>query len=222
MALPPSLAPWIPVLVALIAAAVSLFGVFLSGRLALSRERETLAHKDSREREEKRILNERHAAYLAGVVAGPLENLSSACEAVAFDHGREDESGYTYSTTETPTFDPEKYQVEWSVLPGSLMFSLLDLPHKIRQAHTIIDGSAEHSTPPDFPEFFEQRRYQFAKIGIESAHIAAELRRYAGIDPRPENPEWNSIEQMEGVIAEIERRWAAPETLPFLPPVTAN
>lgn len=150
---PPSwLVPWIPLISALVAVSGTLVGVYLGGRLAHGREREAQAHRESREREAQKLKDERDTAYLVGLVVGALEHFSEACEAVAFDDGHEDQDGYTRTRTDRPTFEREKFQVEWTVLPSELMFAVLDLPHRIREAERIIDGGSEHATPPDFPE----------------------------------------------------------------------
>ena len=188
---------WLPLIGAVIGATVGLVGVAIGQWMTYWRERKLQRHKDAKD-----------TAHLIALVAGALERFSEGCEAVAFDDGSHDEHGYLRSTKPEPLFEPDKLQVEWKALPPELMFHVLDLPYRAEAAERIIEGASEHAAmPPDFEEFFEQRQYQYAVLGADAARLAARLRSHAGMPARPENPHWNSIEQMDFVAKKYERQW---------------
>ncbi|QWP78709.1 hypothetical protein J5226_10070 [Lysobacter sp. K5869] len=210
---------WMPVIVAVVTVLGSFLGAYLASRWTRNRELEAQTNKAAHDKAEKAKKDASDAAYLAGLVAGELERFSSACEAVAFDNGVEDHEGYTHTTKPTPTFDRKQFDVVWSVLPPVLMFDVLHLPNRIHEADQRIEGAAEHDDPPDYPAFFERRKFEYAGLGIEAARFAAELRSFAQIAPRPANPDWDSVEKMTELRAAILTRWATPTPFPFdLPP----
>lgn len=189
--------PWLPLVGAVVGATVGLVGVAIGQWMTYWRERKFQRQKEARD-----------TAHLVALVAGALERFSEGCEAVALDDGSCDSQGYRRTTRPIPLFEPDKLQVEWKALPPDLMFHILDLPYRAEAADRVIEGASEHAAmPPDFEEFFEQRQYQYAALSIDAAQLAARLRKHAGVPARPENPHWNSMEQMELLIESQERRW---------------
>lgn len=215
---------WMPVIVALVTVLGSFLGAYLASRLTRNRELEAQANRAAHDKAEKAKKNASDAAYLAGLVAGELERFSSVCEAVAFDEGEEDQEGHTHTTKPKPTFDRRQFDVVWSVLPPVLMFDVLHLPNRIYESDQRIEGAAEYDDPPDYPAFFERRQFEYAGLGIEAARLAAELRSFAKIAPRPADLDWDSVEKMTELRAAILKRWATPMPFPleFPPPPAAR
>lgn len=211
----PSYTPWIAVagvlLAALIAALSGVVGVALGAALTLLREVLMQRRKDQKD-----------VAHLVGLVAGALERFSSACDDVAHDEGEyvypPDEEPYRVDRTKDPEFSVDKLDVEWKALPADLMFKILDLPYRIDEAKRFIEGASEHAAfPPDFEEYYEQRRYRYAVLGADAGRLAASLRRYAKVPPREHNPHWDAIKLMDDIRDTIEKRWAEPVDNSWLP-----
>lgn len=83
------------------------------------------------------------------------------------------------------------------------MFDILDLPYQIEFSNSVISAASNYSdSPPDFDMNFEERRLQYAKLGLHAAEIADRIRLVAKQKPRPNTYEWDPIAKFS---AEIER-----------------
>lgn len=174
-----------------------LVGVILGAVLTVAREWWSQRVKDSKD-----------AAFLAVQVVGQLDRFVAGCASVVSDdglsEGRPDEQGYRRTQVTPPKFEPENFKVEWKSLPLELMFGVLDLPYKIGAANHSIEGAYEYqATPPDFEEFFEERQYQYALLGIEAARLSTALRHHAKLPLRVAK-EWDPVGYMLQEKSKIE------------------
>ncbi|UJB19198.1 MULTISPECIES: hypothetical protein [Lysobacter] len=200
----PSYTPWIAFFGAVIG---SLGGVLLASLLTRGRDKAAQAEQDRRD-----------SAHLVGLVVPMLERFCQGCDAVAHDEGEYEgppgEQTELAPQATTPDFVIDALKVEWKALPADLMFDVLALPGRVDQANRIIAGAAHHDDGPDYSDFFNQRRYQYAVLGIDAAHLAARLRSHAGIASAEANLDWDAPKEMEAVKRLIEKRWATPARFP--------
>jgi len=185
---------------------IGISGVFLGSILTLLRE--YINEHRSRERE---------ARYLAVRVTCMLERLISDCHHVAWDYGLPDQDGYHQAKTNLPNLNFDSLDGNWQSLPFELMYELLDFPSDIESAKEFIDATYEHATEPDYPEVFEERQYQFSKIGLKAHELSKSL-RYRFSMPAREYGEWGPIESLKKTVATIEdRREKARSLIPSEP-----
>ncbi|WP_124982961.1 hypothetical protein [Ralstonia solanacearum] len=127
--------------------------------------------------------------YFAIQVSHLLDQYVIGCADVVGDdglfHGRTDEDGCRQRQTAAPIFEPDRLRVEWMSLPIDVMNDVLSLPFKASQVVNFVNGIAEFSMPPDYSEFFEERQYQYARLGIEAASLANKLRDHANVRSQP-------------------------------------
>lgn len=140
---------------------------------------------------------------LAIQVAAQLEKFAADCASVAGDDGEENEHGLTHTSVASPKFDVKAHDVEWKVVPPDLLLKILDLPYQAELADGAISAAAEFADPPDYWEYFEERQYQYAGLGIDAAGLAAELRRVAKIQGRPKGT-WDPVAAMKDKRTAIE------------------
>ncbi|WP_310631486.1 hypothetical protein [Paraburkholderia sp.] len=150
--------------------------------------------------------------YLVIQVARQLEKFGSICDDVSRDdgtyHGNYNEHGVAEVQVSLPEFSPDKLDVEWKSLGAGLMNKVLfEFPTRIENANGRIDNWGEHATPPDYWEFFEERRYQYARLGIAAFYLSAELRSSAGLAARPSlNDGYDPLEYMRELVSITELR----------------
>ena len=150
-------------------------------------------------------------AYLAAIVGGALDTFISGCSEIVGDNGQVDRDGYSHPRSIYPTFDPLKLDVEWRSIPPDLLFDIQDLPYQVLFAEGAINDASEYAaTPPDYEEFFEERQFQFARLGMHCIAIANRLRAHAKLSPRPKAYQWEPNEYFQKKIDEIEARRARP------------
>ena len=156
-----------------------------------------------------RTKNQKDVEYLCIHVTCMLDRFVEGCSAVVGDNGlcqgQPDKDGYSKIQVSTPFFNPDKLEVEWKSLPTKMMYRVLNFPLDIENANSLIDSTFEEAaTPPDYSEGFEERQYQYAKLGIKANELATAL-RILGKLPLKEIGGWDSIQFMEDNKRKIEK-----------------
>ena len=192
-------AAWLPLL-------QTLAGGVLAGGVALYVNHRS--HKNALEREEKsaaeRLRNERQAAeekfarerfFIATELIFLLEQFAEGCARVASDTGE-------YNHADQPEIEPAvNYPLldltdvsgDWRVLPRLLMYRIRELPVLQNEAQRTIVSVGEHYDPPYHSDFFRERHYQFARLGVKSVILAMRLRRFVGLpETRLRATQWSA------------------------------
>lgn len=148
----------------------------------------------------------RNAQYLAIRVACTLNKYVNDCAQAVSDDGTcmgqpANADGTHSPQKKTPTSPLYPEDVDWKSIDSSLMFSLLSLPNEAESADRSIDAVSEHADPPDYEEFFEERRYQYACLGLKALDLEKRIRIKYGI-PLELITQWNPYDYfMNGKIA---------------------
>lgn len=160
----------------IVSAASGLGGVWLGAELTSRRElrRETDQYA-------------KDVTYLAIIVSAHLQRFVDGCVSVVDDDGTSygqpaGEDGYHEATVATPTFEPLTLAVNWRVLPPRLMDEIMTLPYHIESLNRHIAGVGEFDDPPDFSEYFWERRHGYVTLGLRVSTLADLLRQHAGLD----------------------------------------
>lgn len=155
---------------------------------------------ERREEKKEMVRVAKESIYIAILLTAHLDKVVTSCLQVAFDNGTSNQDGRpagedreTYqATTSTPVFNPLEIETDWRVLPTELMQGVLELPHKIERLNNRHDSIAKYEGPPDYGDYFEMRQYDYARLGLETAKLMADLRKHAGIPLRKiEEGEWS-------------------------------
>jgi hypothetical protein len=77
------------------------------------------------------------------------------------------------------------------------MYQILNFPVDIGQANSIITSVYDHvAFPPDYEEGFEERKYQYSKLGLTAFEINNKLRILGNL-PIKNFGEWDSPGKMK-------------------------
>uniref|UniRef100_UPI00300CF65F hypothetical protein n=1 Tax=Enterobacter cloacae complex sp. TaxID=2027919 RepID=UPI00300CF65F len=109
-----------------------------------------------------------------------LEQFAEGCARVATDTGHNDAQGFTRSNVTTPDIDFSVVSGDWRVLPPRLMYAIREIPILQKGADRLILATEEHDDPPDYFRTFEERRYQYTRLGLRAIIQARRLRKNAG------------------------------------------
>lgn len=143
--------------------------------------RELYAEKRSKKKE---------AEYLAIRMVCIFESFMEGCASVVGD------DGYSSIQVTVPQLDVQLSDVNWKSLPPELMYEILYFPSLIKDAEGFIDGTFDHAaTPPEYSEGFEERQYQYSKLGIMASELATKLREKYKI-PKRHISSWDVVEYM--------------------------
>lgn len=74
--------------------------------------------------------------------------------------------------------------LDWKTMDAALMYRVLTLPGEIAAAESTIAAYAEHSGPPDHDEVWEERKFQYGRVGLYAMDLAADLRSRYGLEPK--------------------------------------
>lgn len=141
-----------------------------------------------------------------------LEEFARKCEEVARDYGQpQGEQGEYEAEVKCPDiFDYSLIKGNWKALKPELIYRICNLPVMHREARHQLSWAGECATPPDFSEYFEVRRYEYALLGLEAATLATDLRRQSKF-PEGNLDCWiipSMIKERDCVVAERKKREA--------------
>ena len=173
-------------------ALIGLFGVLVGA--AISSFKDWWLHKASKSDS---------GRYLSALLISKLDKLSIDCSHLAGDSGEEGEDGYYYAEHEKPAFTLPSEHADWTSLTPHVQLAALNLPYRLESIADTVRHEFLNDSPPDFPSAFQQRRYLYAKLGIEVSRLSDELRRSFNF-PRSNAYEWNPVPYLEETIREID------------------
>jgi hypothetical protein len=94
------------------------------------------------------------------------------------------------------------------------MYRVLSLPGEMDIADKKIAFEAEFSFSPDGFEYFEERQYQYACLGLSALRLARDLRNTYSIQPR-DFGDWNPEAQLQEKKDRIDERRKKRKTQPI-------
>ncbi|MGI8568578.1 MAG: hypothetical protein ACR2KT_05665 [Methylocella sp.] len=168
----------------------------------------------------KETLSERkHARYLAIRVVCILDKFVEGCVDVVNDdglrEGQRDADGFLDPQVNLPDSPSFPTDVDWRSIKHDVMYRVLSLPRDVEIAKRSISHSSEFSDPPDFKEFFEDRQYQYACLGLTAAKLARDLRNTYSIPDR-DFGHWNPVKNLRDKKDTIEQQRHARESQPSI------
>ena len=117
--------------------------------------------------------------------------------------GQRTAEGHLQAQVSHPKDLPLPEDVDWRSIDRGLMYKIMIFPSRIRSENRSISFAAEISYPPDFEEYFEERQYRYACLGLDAAALTQELRTTYGIPPR-EQGSWDPVAYLADEKAKIE------------------
>lgn len=150
----------------------------------------------------------RAAHYLAVRVVCVLDQYVERCAEVVSDDGlsfgQRNPDGCLEPQVPLPGPPMFPDDVDWKNISHDLMYRMLSMPADVEAADKGIDFVWNVvASPPDYDEFFEERNYQYGRIGLKASALANELREAYRI-PQRELGDWNPLEKLSEAIKEAE------------------
>ena len=152
--------------------------------------------------------NRRQARYLAIRIVCLLDEFLDECTNVVSDDGlssgQRNADGCLEAQVSQPKSLPLPDDVDWRSIDHGLMYEILALPSRIERDNRSISFAGEHAFAPDYREFFEERQYRYACLGLDVAAIIQSLRSTYGI-PEQEMGEWDPVGYLAKEKVKIEK-----------------
>lgn len=155
---------------------------------------------------------EKSAHYLAIRIVISLRQYIYKCWLVAVDDGlclgERDSDGCLSPQAQDPGPISFPEDIDWKSIDANLAYKLLSLQPMAEAADRAIASSIEFSDgPPDYDEVFEERHYQYSKIGILVIELEAQVCNLFNL-PSETHEQWNPKNDFERSINYVELRRA--------------
>lgn len=192
---------WVPVISALAGIGGSLGSQWVSHHFTTTRERRASEAKLARER-----------YFIATELIFMLEQYAEGCARVATDDGRNNQDRQPERQAEAsyPELNLTDVSGDWRVLDPHHMYRIRELPVLQNEARRAIAYAREIPVPPLHENYFWERQYQFARLGMKSVILAMRLRKSAGLpESRLQDTEWSAYNMLWKVWRRERKRRAA-------------
>lgn len=167
-----------------------------------------LTHRYTHRREKQAAVQQlkREQLFIATELIFLLEQYAENCARVAADDGemvsvdgRQAERAPVAGHPAPLDFD--KVAGDWSSLPTRRMYRIRELPLRQAVAMSAIEHAWDNDMPGDYPLFFRQRQYEFARLGITAISEARQLRKLSGLPAdRLNKSAWSALPVIMGVL----------------------
>ncbi|MFH6946664.1 hypothetical protein [Flavobacterium sp. FlaQc-50] len=138
----------------------------------------------------------RNAKYLAIRVVCILDKYLEDCADVIKDDGlsfgQRTPEGYLKPQVKVPPPPIFPDDVDWKSIDHELMYKILSFPSDIEAGDRIIDFTDNISSPPDFSEWFEERKFHYCQFGLNAYKLSEELTLKYNIKKKTYN-DWNPV-----------------------------
>jgi hypothetical protein len=148
-----------------------------------------------------RLAKNREAKYLAVRVVCLLDVFIEECASTAINRGVDEYgNGSHVDPPEPPAYPGD---VNWKSIDDKMMYDLLSLPARTRQASNFLDACARDVDDEDV--YYHIRAENYSKLGLRAYALCKEIREKYSLPPA-EFRDWNPIARMEDEIQQAAER----------------
>ncbi|MDZ5641636.1 hypothetical protein [Enterobacter sp. A103] len=142
-----------------------------------------------------------------------LEKFVESCADVAADTGEDnnDPQPIREPTVDYPELSYRDITGDWKVLQPRIIYRIRELPVLHSEASKAIDYVKKADFPGDYREYFRERRYQYARLGLRTIIQVRRLRKIAGFPETRLAATFWSAQPVLWEVWRIERRRRAKE-----------
>ncbi|WP_421589703.1 hypothetical protein [Rahnella aceris] len=212
---------WVPVISALAASVLTGTIQYFMNRqnhyFALEREEKAMAERLRQEKEVKQEKIDRERYFIAIELVFLLEQFAEACSNVVADTGEnnDDPQPTREPTVNYPELSFTDVSGNWQVLDTRLMYRIRELLVLQREARNAIAYAYECDSDGECKDYFRERWYQYARLGLKAIIQVRRLRKMAEFpDTRLAISEW-SAQPVLKEMWRIERRRRAKASLEY-------
>ncbi|RQO35397.1 hypothetical protein DBR39_18960 [Chryseobacterium sp. KBW03] len=146
---------------------------------------------------------EKNARYLAIRIVCVLDRYLQECVDVVKDDGLDcgqrmpDGCLKPQVKIPSPLIYPD--DVDWKSIDPELMFKLLSFPSEIEEGNRMINFAGEIAGPPDYEEWFVERKVSYSQFGLMAFKMSEELADRYHIKKKTYN-NWNPVTDLTGEL----------------------
>ncbi|MGE4299341.1 MAG: hypothetical protein AB7E47_15100 [Desulfovibrionaceae bacterium] len=141
------------------------------------------------------------ARYLAIRVVCIFDKYLGACFAVVEDDGlscgQRTPEGCLEPQVKSPGAPVFPNDVDWKSIDHDLMYKILSFPSNVEAADRDIAFTWDVvASPPDYEEYFEERAFQYADLGLQAIDLANDIRNAYNI-PQIKYGKWDPASELQ-------------------------
>lgn len=124
-----------------------------------------------------------------------LEKYAEGCARVAADDGEDNDAPQPerMPTVNYPELNLQEISGDWRLLKALLMYRIRELPVLQNEARSMIEAALDAYDPPYHAQYFYERQYQFARLGMKAVILAMRLRKSEGLpETRLRDTQWSA------------------------------
>lgn len=144
-----------------------------------------------------RRTEKKSAGYLAIRVVCVLDKFIEDCADVISDDGlafgQRNKDGFLEPQVKSPGAPVFPGDVDWKCIDQDLMYKLLSMPSEVDAGDRMIKFMDEIASPPNYEEWFAERKYHYSRFGLQAFALSNELSERYGIKKMIYN-DWNPME----------------------------
>lgn len=166
-----------------------------------------------------RQIESKNAKYLAIRVVCILDKFTEDCADVVKDDGlnfgQRTADGCLQPQIMIPEIPVFPDDIDWKSIDHELMYKILSFPSEIAAGNKIIDFTRNIAGPPDYEDWFDERRFHYASFGLHAEKLASELCREYNIKKKKYNdwdPKDDLARELDAAIQRRQKRLASYQT----------
>ncbi len=148
----------------------------------------------------------KNAKYLAIRVVCVLDKFVEDCADVIKDdglsYGQRNSEGCLEPQVKSPGPPIFPNDVDWKSIDQNLMYNLLSLPSEVEAGDRMINFSSDIAFPPDYEEWFDERKFHYSQFGITACKLSDELTNKYNIKKKTYN-DWNPKEDLRNELNKV-------------------
>lgn len=152
---------------------------------------------------------EKNARYLAIRVVCILDKYMEDCANVVKDdglsEGQRSAEGCLCSQVKIPVAPSYPDDIDWKSIDPDLMFALLSFPSEIEDGNRMIDSTEIISMPPDYRDYFDERKLHYCSFGLMALKLSKELSGKYGIKNKKYN-DWDPVKYFSTELRAVTKR----------------
>jgi len=153
-----------------------------------------------------RRATKKNARYLAIRIVCILDKFIEDCTAVVKDdglfEGQRDSEGCLQPQVKTPAPPDYPDDVDWKSIDHELMYRILSLPSEIADGDRLISGTWDIASPPDYSEWFDERKFYYCHFGLTAYKLSSDLIKEYGIKMKTYN-NWNPAAYLKQELEKV-------------------
>lgn len=152
---------------------------------------------------------DKSAKYLAIRIVCILDKYLDDCTEVVKDdglsYGQRTPDGCLAPQIKVPAPPVYPDDVDWKSIDHELMYKLLSLPSEIADGDRMISFAWDITGPPDFEDWFDERKFQYSQFGLMAYKLSNDLSNKYGIKKKTYS-DWDPVSDLKRELEVVVKR----------------